>query len=91
LGELAPKSDKARARAAQTAIWALPRKNESPDVRAAAAFVAGNLQAKDAIAALKQTLAETKGATDADRQQLAAACRTALDKIYQRHKLTKDY
>jgi HEAT repeat protein len=71
----------ARARVIQNALWVLPRKNESAETRAAAAYALGSLGAKEAIPALQQALAEAGPGKDENSQKLAAACRMALDKI----------
>lgn len=81
----------ARGRAIKLSLYALSRKSEGAEVRAVAAYILGKYEAREGIEALKNALAETAEQKDEAESKLAAACRTALEKIYLRHKLTKDF
>jgi HEAT repeat protein len=72
-------------------LLVLNRRSESAEVRAVAAYELGALEAQNAIEALKAVLTETGQQDSEPAKQLAAACRAALDKIYQRYNLTRDY
>ncbi len=72
-------------------LHVLQNSNEQPDVRAVAAYSLGSLEEKTSVDALKQVLKETADAQTDEGKKLSAACRMALDKIYQRYKMTTDY
>ncbi len=72
-------------------LLVLARRNESLEVRAVAAFELGALEVQSAIEPLKTAMADANQVDSADGKALVAACRAALDKIYQRHNLTRDY
>lgn len=78
-----------RERAIKLASWVLARSNEGTEARTVAAYVVGNLEAKDAAPVLKKVLEDTKDVES--MASLNAACRVALDKIYQKHGMKTDY
>jgi HEAT repeat protein len=90
LGNIGRSTDeKSRERAIALATWVLKKKNEGFGIRAVAAYTLGDLGAKEAVPQLKMAGAE--GASTEEGKPLATACKTALDKIYQKHELPKDY
>jgi HEAT repeat protein len=92
LAKIGAQGGKGRDRAVQTAVWVMPHKNESGDVRAAAAYALGDMDAQEGVPALKQALKDaTQDSKSEDARKVAAACRMALDKIYQRHQMPHDY
>ncbi|NLH48485.1 MAG: HEAT repeat domain-containing protein [Myxococcales bacterium] len=83
--------DKAKQRAAQMQIWVLEKNSEAVDVRQVAAYSLGELEAKDGIGTLIQTLGAAQKSDKDEDKSLAAACRMALGKIYQRYNLPPNY
>jgi HEAT repeat protein len=80
-----------KARITKLCLLVLNRKTENLEVRAVAAYELGALEAQSAVDSLKAVLVEIKPVDTPEAKQLAAACRAALDKIYRRYNLTRDY